>query len=97
MKDVYQVLRRPHLTEKALRLKEEGGYLAFRVHKNASKPEIREAVQEIFDVKVESVRIINLPHKKRRMGRFEGKKSGYKKALVKLKKGEKSIEYFENL
>jgi len=97
MKDIYQVLQQPHLTEKALKLKEEGGYISFRVHPDANKPSIREAVEKIFEVKVESVRIIHAPHKKRRMGRFEGRKPGYKKAMVKVKKGEKMIEYFENL
>lgn len=97
MKSIYQVLTQPHLTEKALKLKEEAGYIAFRVHQSANKAEIREAVQKIFEVKVESVRIVNIPAKPRRMGRFSGHKSGYKKALVKLKPGEKSIDYFENL
>ncbi len=97
MKDIYQVLKQPHLTEKAVSLKEEGRYVAFRVHNDAVKPEIAEAVQKLFNVKVESVRIIKVPPKKRRMGRYEGKKPGYKKALVKLQKGEKMIEYFENL
>ena len=97
MKDIYQVLRHPHITEKAVTLKHEAGYVAFKVHKNANKKEVARAVEKIFDVKVDSVRIINVPPKKRRMGRYEGRKPGYKKALVKLRPGEKMIEYFDNL
>lgn len=97
MKDIYQVLQRPRITEKGVDLKNEGNYAVFEVHPDASKPEIREAVQKLFNVKVQSVRIMNMPEKKRRMGRYEGHRPGYRKALVKLKAGEKMIEYFDNI
>ena len=97
MKDLYQILRHPHITEKSVALKNEAGYIAFRVHKSANKKQVARAVEKIFDVKVDFVRIINVPSKKRRMGRYEGHKPGYKKALVKIKQGEKMIEYFDNL
>lgn len=97
MKDLYKILQRPHITEKAVDLKTDAGYVAFRVHVDAVKPEIAKAVETLFGVKVEKVRIQNVPSKRRRMGRYEGTRSGYKKALVKLKAGEKSIEYFENI
>ena len=97
MKDIYQILRRPLLTEKSVDLKNDANFVAFEVHDDAVKPEIADAVEKLFNVKVDSVRIINLPRKKRRMGRYQGYRPGYKKALVKLKKGEKMIEYFDNL
>jgi|AMWB02.1.fsa_nt_gi large subunit ribosomal protein L23 len=97
MKDIYQVLKRPLLTEKSVDLKNTGNYVLFEVHQDAVKPEIAEAVERVFNVKVDSVRIIKTPAKRRRMGRYEGHRPGYKKALVKLKKGEKMIEYFDNL
>ncbi len=97
MKNIHQILRRPRLTEKAVNIKNAANYVVFEVHPDAVKPEIAEAIEKLFNVKVETVRIINVPGKKRRMGRYEGTKSGYKKALVKLKKGETMIEYFDNL
>ncbi|HNR38353.1 MAG TPA: 50S ribosomal protein L23 [Acidobacteriota bacterium] len=97
MKDIYQILRKPHLTEKSVTLKNDAGFVAFRVHPDANKPEIAAAIERLFNVKVESIRILNMPQKKRRMGRYEGHKPAYKKALVKLKPGEKMIEYFDNI
>lgn len=97
MNDHYKIIRRPRLTEKAVTLKNSANYVVFEVHPDAVKPMIAEAVEKLFNVKVESVRIVNTPHKKRRMGRYEGQRSGYKKAFIKLKQGEKMIEYFDNL
>lgn len=97
MRDLHQLLRRPRITEKGVGLKNDGNYVVFEVHQDAVKPQIAEAVQRLFNVKVDSVRIINSPAKPRRMGRYEGYRAGFKKALVKLKKGEKMIEYFDNI
>ncbi len=97
MKNFYKILIRPLLTEKAVDLKDESNYYAFVVDKRANKKEVAEAVEKAFDVKVDKVRIVNVHPKPRRYGRFEGKKAGYKKAYVKLKEGEKKIEYFENI
>lgn len=85
-----QVIIRPHLTEKATQLNQAGQYV-FQVHPKANKMEVSQAIQRIFKVKPVSVRVIFLPGKKRRLGRSEGRRPGYKKAIVQLKKGE-SIE-----
>ncbi len=82
------VILKPLLTEKLKSLEKDGVY-AFVVHKNANKPLIKEAVEKIFKVKVKKVRIINVKPKKRSFLRREGKKAGFKKALVFLEKGEK--------
>jgi len=88
-----QIIIRPILTEKARELAEKGQYV-FEVSKLANKSEIKKAIEKLFKVKVEKVRIVNLPAKPRRFGRVFGKKKGIKKALVKLKEGQK-IEIFE--
>jgi large subunit ribosomal protein L23 len=97
MKSAYQIIRRPVITEKGLGVKETEGTLVFQVAPNATKTEIREAVQAIFKVKVESVRTANFPGKERRRGRFAGHRPDWKKAFVRLKAGEKMPEYAQNL
>lgn len=84
----YGALKAPHLTEKANILAESGQYV-FKVNKKVSKNEIKKAVGEIYKVKVESVRIINLPRKPRRSGKRAGWKKAIRKAVVKLTKGQK--------
>ena len=86
--DVYRILREPHITEKATELSEAGQYI-FKVWPNVNKIQIRKAVEQIYGVDVANVRTINIPSKKRRLGRTEGKKKGYKKAIVSVKKGQK--------
>ena len=93
--DKYQIIRRPLLTEKSTWLKEENRELCFEVDIRANKLEIKRAVEELFKVKVERVRTQRVKGKKRRVGLKEGKKPDWKKAYVKLKEGEKMIEYFE--
>ena len=88
-----QIIIRPILTEKARELAQKGQYV-FEVSKLANKSEIKKAIEKIFKVKVEKVRILNLPEKPRRWGRIFGKKRGIKKAIVKLKEGQK-IEIFK--
>ena len=88
-----QIIIRPILTEKAMELAEEGQYV-FEVSKLANKNEIKKAVEKFFNVKVEKVRIVKIPEKSRRFGRIVGKKGGTKKAIVKLKEGQK-IEIFK--
>lgn len=90
------IILRPVITEKTTRLKEKG-VLAFQVHPDANKIEIKNAVREIFEKEVASVRVINQTGKVKRMGRNEGKRPDYKKAYVTLKEGEDPIEYFEEL
>lgn len=91
----YQVIRRPIITEKGLTAKDERRTLCFEVHPSASKTEVKEAVQKLFKVKVESVRTANFAGKLRRRGKTSGFRSDWKKAYVKLQAGEKMIEYGE--
>ena len=95
MKNLYEVLRRPLITEKSNLLKETQGSLCFEVHRDATKPEIKKAVETLFSTKVADVRVANVHGKVKRQGRFVGKRPDWKKAYVVLKKGEKMIEFFE--
>jgi len=97
MKSHYQIIRRPVITEKGLAVKETQGTLVFQVAPTATKTEIKEAVQAIFKVRVDSVRTANFPGKERRRGRFAGYRPDWKKAYVRLKSGEKMPEYAQNL
>jgi large subunit ribosomal protein L23 len=97
MKSAYQIIRRPVITEKGLASKESQSTLVFQVASKATKTEIKEAVQSIFKVKVDSVRTANYPGKERRRGRFSGYRPDWKKAYVRLKSGEKMPEYAQNL
>jgi large subunit ribosomal protein L23 len=82
------ILKSPHVTEKAIGLERENKYV-FKVNKNANKSEVKKAIQELYGVGVINVNMINTPEKKRRLGRFEGFKSGYKKAIVQVREGDK--------
>jgi large subunit ribosomal protein L23 len=95
MKDPYKIILKPVITEKSTMLKEINREVCFEVDPRANKSEIKKAAEQLFKVKVESVRIINKRGKKRRVGRTEGRKKDWKKAYLKLKEGEKMIEYFE--
>ncbi|HET9742061.1 MAG TPA: 50S ribosomal protein L23 [Terriglobales bacterium] len=112
MKSAYQIIRRPVITEKAERAKEfdpkaakdktsrkkeaTSGQLVFEVASKATKTEIKEAVQQVFKVKVDSVRTSIAHGKERRRGRFAGHRPDWKKAYVRLKVGEKMPEYADN-
>ena len=91
--DARDILIRPLVTEKSTALMEQGKYV-FVVAKEANKIQIANAVAEIFKVKVVSVNTVNVMGKMKRMGRNIGKRSDYKKAIVKLAAGE-TIEFFE--
>src|ERR1700689_2684267 len=95
--DVYRVIRRPIITEKGLGVKETQHTLVFEVEPAATKTQIKEAVQQIFKVKVEAVRTAIFHGKFRRRGRSEGHRRDWKKAYVRLADGEKMIEYADNL
>src|SRR6266700_1298926 len=97
MKSAYQIIRKPVITEKGLSAKENEGTLVFHVAAQATKTEVKEAVQRIFKVKVDSVRTANFVGKERRRGKFTGYRPDWKKAYVKLKAGEKMPEYEANL
>ena len=94
---VYQIIRRPIITEKGLGVKEMQHTVVFEVAKDATKTEIKEAVQRVFKVKVDHVRTAIFHGKFRRRGRAEGFRSDWKKAYVRLAEGEKMIEYAENI
>ncbi|PYU06941.1 MAG: 50S ribosomal protein L23 [Acidobacteria bacterium] len=94
---IHQIIRRPIITEKGLGVKELQHTVVFEVAAGATKTQIKEAVQQIFKVKVAGVRTANFPGKMRRRGRFEGYRRDWKKAYVKLAEGEKMIEYADNL
>lgn len=97
MKSAYQIIRKPLITEKGLGVKENESTLVFQVAAEATKTEVKEAVQTIFKVKVASVRTANFPGKERRRGRFVGNRPDWKKAYVRLKAGEKMPEYAQNM
>ena len=97
MKSAYQIIRRPVITEKGLGVKETEATLVFEVSSKASKTEIKNAVQSIFKVKVDTVRTTNFAGKERRRGKFTGYRPDWKKAYVRLKEGQKMPEYAENL
>ncbi len=93
--NVYDVIRRPLITEKGHAKREEERTLCFEVHPDANKIEIKQAVETVFRVKVSDVRTTNFAGKLRRRGRFSGYASDWKKAYVRLAKGQKVPEYAE--
>ncbi len=99
MRTVWDIIRSPVITEKALVAKEESQdarqLLTFRVDRHATKPEIKSAVETIFQVKVDQVHTVNYMGKMARRGRYEGRKPSWKKAYVTLKQGEKPVDYGE--
>jgi large subunit ribosomal protein L23 len=95
MRSVYDVIRRPIISEKSTALAEIGGKYAFEVAVQANKQEIKDAVQRLFNVKVRQVRTMIMHGKVKRVGRFEVKRANWKKALVTLVEGQK-IEFFQN-
>ncbi len=95
MKDPYQIIIKPIITEKSTALKENNREVCFEIHPEANKSEVKKAVEKLFKVKVERVRIVNLKGKVRRLGRTVGQTKARKKAYVKLREGEKMIEFFE--
>jgi large subunit ribosomal protein L23 len=90
-----KIIKKTLITEKADRLREINVY-QFEVTSRATKSQIKEAVEKLFNVEVLHVKTANLPGKPRRLGRSEGYKSGYKKASVMLKEGQK-IEIVEGV
>ena len=96
MKSPYDVIKKPVLTEKSYDHLPSKTY-TFEVDKNANKLEIKQAVEEIFSVQVESVHTINSDGKLRRQGTHVGRTASSKKAYVKLKKDSKGIEFFDSI
>lgn len=94
MRSSYDVLKRQLITEKTTKLAETLKY-TFEVDQDANRLEVKQAVEEIFNRKVENVRIVNVRKKPKKMGRYEGFTPAVKKAIVTLKKGEKALDVFE--
>lgn len=94
--DAYKIIQSHISTERTTRLRQNNNEYVFRVDKRANKYQISLAIQQAFKVGVDSVRTLIVPGKKRRMGRFEGKTPSWKKAIVRLKKGE-VISALENV
>src|SRR5438874_4378490 len=103
--DVWNILKSPVVTEKSVILKEDstdeksdrkqGQILTFRVDRKATKPEIKSAVEEVFNVKVAQVRTVQYEGKIKKRGRQEGRRANFKKAYVTLRKGEPMVDYGE--
>ncbi len=94
MKEPQKIIRRPLVTEKSTRQKEEGRQYAFEVRRDANKIEIQFAVERLFKVKVLQVRTSNVLGKMKRLGRRYGKRPDWKKAIVTLREGDR-IDFFE--
>jgi len=92
--NIFDLLRAPKMSEKTLSLKEEANQFAFEVDQRANKIQIKESVEKSFKVSVLKVRTMNVRGKKKRLGRYQGLKSSWKKAIITLKEGD-TIEYFE--
>lgn len=96
MRDPRQIIIRPVVTERSTELADDAGKYTFIVHPSANKIEIKNAVQSLFEVKVKEVRTANFRGKLRRVGRSEGHKAAYKKAVVTLAEGER-IDVYEGI
>jgi len=93
--NVHEVIRRPVVTEKGVDKKDKERTLCFEVTLEANKTQVKAAVEKLFKVKVDEVRTANFDGKMRRRGRFAGYRPDWKKAYVKLKKGEKVPDFAE--
>lgn len=96
MRDLHDIIIKPVISEKSMEQTADRKY-TFVVAKDANKIEIKQAIEEIFNVTVEKVNTMNMRGKKKRMGRFEGRRADWKKAIVKLTPDSKSIEFFEGM
>lgn len=92
MKDPRVIIREPIVTEKSLLARDENGQYVFEVAVQANKHEIRSAIERIFHVHVESVNVMKMKGKMKRLGRFEGRRPDWKKAVIKLRKGDRIEE-----
>jgi large subunit ribosomal protein L23 len=94
MTNHHSIIRRPVITERATELQEKQGKYVFEVIPNANKIDIRRAVESMFDVDVVKVNTSNMHGKLKRLGRFQGRRSNWKKAVVTLAQGH-NIDFFE--
>jgi large subunit ribosomal protein L23 len=93
----HEIIRRPIVTEKSTGMRETANVIAFEVNPAANKIDVKRAVEELFKVKVAEVRLLNVEGKKKRMGRYEGKRRDWRKAYVRLVEGEKAPDFFEGV
>ena len=93
--EMHKILVRPLLTEKITGLREQTNTVGFVVHPEANRLQIKQAVEALLKVKVDRVNVLNMPGKLKRLGRFSGRRSDWKKAFVTLKTGEK-LEMYES-
>ena len=92
------IIRRPLVTEKSTLMREAGAnVIAFEVAPSANKIQVKDAVEELFKVKVDEVRLFNVRGKMKRMGRWAGKRRDWRKAYVRLKEGEKAPDFIEGV
>lgn len=96
MRSAYDVIIKPVISEQSMDMAQEKKY-TFKVAVDANKTQVKLAVEEIFGVEVKKVNIMNYDGKLKRMGRTMGKTAAYKKAIVTLKAGSKTIEFFDSL
>jgi large subunit ribosomal protein L23 len=96
MSDFHKILMKPLVTEKSMQSLQESNRVSFKVKRDANKIQVRTAVEQIFEVTVESVNMVTVRGKKKRFGRNVGQSKDWKKAIVKLKEGDK-IELFEGV
>jgi large subunit ribosomal protein L23 len=92
--NIYDVIKKPLVTEKTTLEKDSKNIIAFEVDKNANKIEVKEAVEKIFSVNVLEVNTVNIAGKKKRSGKSVGKRANWKKAYVTLKEGS-NVDFFE--
>lgn len=90
----YKIFKVPYLTEKTNYLKDNEDKVTFKVTRETNKKEVKKSIEKVFKVTVEKINILNQVGKKKRMGKYQGKKANWKKAVITLKKGDK-IELFE--
>ncbi len=96
MKTAQDIIIKPVITENSMDGLQIGKY-TFKVAKDATKPEIKKAVEKLFGVEVSKVATMNVRGKMKRMGRYEGMTASWKKAIVTLAEGSKPIEFFEGM
>jgi large subunit ribosomal protein L23 len=96
MIDIYDIIKKPCLTEKGMILQEENNQVVMKVNAKANKIQIKSAVERLFNVKVDKVRTANMHGKKKRIGTHFGQRSDWKKAVITLAEGHK-IDFLEQL
>ena len=96
MMEEYKIIRKPIVTEKSTDLKDDANQVVLEVHPSANKSEIRKAVEKLFKVTVLAVQTQNRQGKRKRLGRSSGRRRSWKKAIVRLKEGDR-VDFFEGV